>query len=327
MSKRAIILSGGGAKGAWGVGVVKALMEEGQSYDIAIGTSTGALQAPFVLANEIAALESGYTSVNQDDIFDKSKNPFKSDGGIKTANVLWRLINGKSTLGETEKLKEKIAEMVTNDMLNSIRAENKLLGASVANLSLGYGQVKTLDDYSNDDMRDWIWASANNPIFMSDLLYTEDGVTQSYADGGVTNYANVEYVVDYQNDNLEAIDVIFHNTRDVIRPDYDINAKFLKRLLRVLDMFSADVNKNDLINAQLKIKPKSDVDLNIYYMRDLDITTITGPSRNSLLFDQQRMQTGLMRGYVQTKNGQVDVERCLLKCDTGRIIPKEELNA
>ena len=50
MGKRAIVLSGGGAKGAWGVGVVKALMEQDITYDIAIGTSTGSLMAPFILA-------------------------------------------------------------------------------------------------------------------------------------------------------------------------------------------------------------------------------------------------------------------------------------
>ena len=32
MSKKAIIVSGGGAKGAWGVGVVKALDETGNKY-------------------------------------------------------------------------------------------------------------------------------------------------------------------------------------------------------------------------------------------------------------------------------------------------------
>jgi len=52
---------------------------------------------------------------------------------------------------------------------------------------------------------------------------------------------------------------------------------------------------------------------------DLDITTITGPSRNSLLFDRQRMQTGVMRGYVQTINGSIKREGCSISCKTGEI--------
>ena len=54
MSKRALVISGGGAKGAWGVGVIHALVKEkGHKYDIAIGTSTGSLIGPFVLIEDL----------------------------------------------------------------------------------------------------------------------------------------------------------------------------------------------------------------------------------------------------------------------------------
>ena len=68
-TKKAVDLSGGGAKGAWGVGLLKALIEQGKSYDTVIGTSTGSLMGPLVMAGRMDELERAYTSVNQDKIF------------------------------------------------------------------------------------------------------------------------------------------------------------------------------------------------------------------------------------------------------------------
>lgn len=320
MSKKAIILSGGGAKGAWGVGVVKALMEQGRTYDYAIGTSTGSLMAPFILAGEIQRLEEGYTSVNQDNIF--NKNPFNDDGGIKSLFVIGRLIRGRKTLGESKNLRKKIDELVKDDLFNKIRAEKKLLGATVVNFNRGISQVKTTDVYTDDEMRDWIWASANNPLFMSNFDFTDrDGSRNTYADGGITNFANLEYLLLNRPKGLTEIDVIFHNTREVITDGYNMDNKILQRLFRVMDMFSAEVFKNDLTNGIMTTRLlENDVKLTIYYMRDHDITTITGISRNTLLFDQQKMRMGVIRGYEYLKRGEIDMDSCTIVCDSGRIV-------
>ena len=319
MSKRAIILSGGGSKGAWGVGVVKALFNQGITYQIGIGTSTGSLMAPFILAGAIDELEQGYTSVNQDDIF--NVNPFKNDGGIKGLQAAFRLIGGKKTLGESVRLREKIEELVSNAFFTKIRNEEKLFGATVANLNKGVSEVKTTDQYSDAEMKDWIWASANNPLFMSSFEFTEsNGQTYSYADGGITNYANVEYVILNRPKELTHIDVIFHNTREVIQEGFDNNSGILSRLLRTLDMFSADANKNDLVEARLRTQLlENDVHLTIYYMNDEDVISITGESRNTLLFDKQRMQVGVMRGNYAIESGTIDKDECIISCTDGRV--------
>ena len=44
---RAVVLSGGGSKGAYEIGVWKALRKLHISYDIVTGTSVGALNAAF----------------------------------------------------------------------------------------------------------------------------------------------------------------------------------------------------------------------------------------------------------------------------------------
>lgn len=314
---KAIILSGGGSKGAWGVGVAQALLASGKTYDIAIGTSTGALMAPFILTGEIDALIDGYTSVDQESIF--NKNPFKPQGGIKPVAATFKIIGGKKTLGESKNLKKKIDSMISDAMLDKIRTDGKLMGATVANLNKGISQVKTTSDYGNDQMRNWIWASANNPIFMSKYEFEENGEKHSYADGGITNYANVDYIVEHYANEIDEIDVIFHNTREVIVPKEAQKLGFLDRLLRIMDMMSAEINKNDLVRAQLNFKPKNDVKLNIYYMREEDIVYITGKKRNSLLFNKSKMQLGVMRGRETFNNGTIEHDGCLLSCNDGTI--------
>ena len=55
--KLAIVLSGGGAKGAFQVGVLDALItKHGVKPDIVVGTSTGAIQALGVAQNDMPEL-------------------------------------------------------------------------------------------------------------------------------------------------------------------------------------------------------------------------------------------------------------------------------
>ncbi len=333
MTKKAIVLSGGGSKGAWGVGVVKALVENytdaGElTYDVAVGTSTGSLMAPFILAEDIQGLEEGYTSVNQKAIF--KVNPFQENGDIRIGKIIERLIWKKKTFGDSSNLKERIYELITKKHFDDIRTKERVLGVTVGNFNTGVGETKTNIQlnrsgqvkYSDNHMRDWIWASSNNPLFMSDFTFTDpdSGETHSYADGGITSYANLEYILNTHPD-IEHIDVIFHSTPEIIREGYDIESKALSRLFRVLDMQSSEINRNDLSNAKLRIAHPTNahVSLDIYYMSDLDITTVTGPSRNSLIFNKQWMQTGVMRGYTQTKNGNTLKESCSISCQTGDI--------
>ena len=56
---RALVISGGGSKGAFAVGVIKRLQQEypGLEFDMFVGTSTGSLIVPLVAMGEMATLE------------------------------------------------------------------------------------------------------------------------------------------------------------------------------------------------------------------------------------------------------------------------------
>lgn len=62
-------MPGGGGRGAYQVGVVKALLEFGLKFDMAFGTSIGALNATFLAQGEIKRLEEMWCNLRPWDIF------------------------------------------------------------------------------------------------------------------------------------------------------------------------------------------------------------------------------------------------------------------
>ena len=68
MARTGLVISGGGSKGAFAVGVVEVLREYGYSFDMIAGTSTGALIAPLVAIDDIDTLVKLYTNVSNKDI-------------------------------------------------------------------------------------------------------------------------------------------------------------------------------------------------------------------------------------------------------------------
>lgn len=67
--KTALVLSGGGARGAYEVGVVKALLEHNVSFDLSIGTSIGAINSAFIAQGDIEQWERMWRGLRSNDIF------------------------------------------------------------------------------------------------------------------------------------------------------------------------------------------------------------------------------------------------------------------
>ena len=72
---KALVISGGGSKGAFAGGVAEYLINMQQkSYDLFIGTSTGSLLISHLALGKTAELKDLYTHVSNRSIFDN--NPF-----------------------------------------------------------------------------------------------------------------------------------------------------------------------------------------------------------------------------------------------------------
>jgi len=93
--KRALVVSGGGSKGAYAGGILDYLINvEKVDYDIYVASSTGTLVQLLTARGDIPKLKKAYTSVSNNDIW--KINPFKiisnKNGIIKTKLNLINII-------------------------------------------------------------------------------------------------------------------------------------------------------------------------------------------------------------------------------------------
>ena len=90
---RALVISGGGSKGAYAGGVAQYLMrEEERHYDMFLGTSTGSLLIPHLAVNDIDKLYDIFTNVQQHDIFSVSPFIQREKGGREYVSIDFFLI-------------------------------------------------------------------------------------------------------------------------------------------------------------------------------------------------------------------------------------------
>ena len=184
---RALVISGGGSKGAFAGGVAQYLIEEEKrQYDMFLGTSTGSLLVPHLAAGEIHKVYDLFTNVTQRDIF--SVNPFiqRKKGNrefvsINFINSLWQFIKKKRTFGESKRLKRNIRRNFTEEEYKRIKRTREDVVVTVSNLSKNRVEYKSVHNCTYEEFCNWIWISCNYIPFMS--LAEVDGF--EYADGGL----------------------------------------------------------------------------------------------------------------------------------------------
>lgn len=266
-TKKSLVISGGGALGAYAGGIAENLYKNhNRDYDLVVGTSTGALLAPLIANNNYSKLREAYTSIEQSDIFDY--NPFNKKGKIDIIKVLWRIIRNKKTLGESNNLLETVKKYFDITDYHLIQSLEKEIVATVYNLTTKQVEYKSSKNMTYDEMCKWIWVSANSPIFMS--LYSENGC--DYTDGGVAEHVPIRYAIDK---GVKEIDVIILKSTEKKRA----NVKgVLSNLSITLEGMKDEVSSSDVVKAMLLAELEG-VKMNLFYMKK-------GMTENTLQFDK-----------------------------------------
>ena len=215
---RALVISGGGSKGAFGGGIAEyVIKEKGVKYDIFVGTSTGSLLAPHLAIGNIEGIKKAYTSVTQSDIYNIS--PFKIKKGesgtftkINHLNILQMFFKGKKTFGEHKNLLKTIRKTLTPEMFEQMASSDKKVIVSVANLSLNIVEYKYASDYNYKDFTEWMWTSTSFVPFMG--IVNKNGY--EYADGGFGSQIPIEEAINAGATEVDAI---------VLNPKYSMPSK------------------------------------------------------------------------------------------------------
>jgi NTE family protein len=288
---KALVISGGGSKGAYAGGVAQYLIEEvGRNYDMFLGTSTGSLLLPHLAANNIKKLYRIYTNVKQKHIF--SVNPFviRKRGNREFVSINFlsstlQFIKMKRTFGESKALKRNIKRNFTKEEFNLIKDTREDLVVTVSNLSKNKVEYKSIHDFGYEEFCDWIWISCNYVPFMS--LAVKDGY--EYADGGLGCVIPIREAIQRGATEIDAI---------VLESEGLQNQKVLGKnpfslMISLYGLLLDQVEKHDITIGKLAAKNKN-VNLNLYY-------TPTKLTENSLIFSKPLMESWWKQGYNYAK--------------------------
>jgi len=295
--KKALVISGGGSKGAFGGGVTQYLLgNKKNKYDLFIGSSTGSLMVSHLAIGEVDELKRIYTSVNQRAIF--SNNPFiiKKVHGEKVVsihhlNTIWNLINGRKTFGESKNLRKLIKKEITEEIFEKIKSSDVETVITVSNLTANTVEYKSINDCTYNDYCDWIWASCNYVPFMS--LLVKNGC--QYADGGFGCLVPIKEAISRGAKEIDAI--ILETEINQVNRIQSKNPFSL--LFSVFDFMLEHVERHNITIGKLSAN-QHDVKLNLYY-------TPTVLTTNSLVFDKDLMGKWWKAGYKHAKKKDTDL--------------------
>ena len=288
---RALVISGGGSKGAFAGGVAQYLIEElGNEYDLFLGTSTGSLLISHLALNKAKKIKKVYTSVNQNSIF--SNRPFliKRKHGhdqisIDHFNVLRNFMKGNKTFGESKNLKKLILSTISREEFETLKVGEKDIVVTVSNISLNEVEYKSIRDYSYEDFCEWIWISCNYVPFMS--LVQKNGC--EYADGGFGSMVPIEEAIHRGATEIDAIilqtEVTYFNR---------LPSKNVFSLITNLFGYMLDRIETQNIRIGKFAAANKDVIINFYY-------TPTVLTTNSLIFDKVKMERWWESGFSFAK--------------------------
>ncbi|MCB0474666.1 MAG: patatin-like phospholipase family protein [Flavobacteriaceae bacterium] len=291
---RALVISGGGSKGAFAGGVAEYLIDtRGEKYDLFLGTSTGSLMVSHLALDRLTELKKIYTSVSQRKIF--SNNPFlikkvnnEKVVSVNHLNTVWNFLNGRKTFGESKNLRRLIKRSITPRYYEQIRNSEKDVVITVSNLTESRVEYKSIRDCTYDDFCDWIWASCNYVPFMS-LMY-KNGC--EYADGGFGSLIPIRQAI---LQGATRVDAIILETEKI-----QLKRKPSKNPFSLLStVFEFMLDQIEIHNINLgKLQAEfSKVELNLYY-------TPTVLTTNSLIFDKKLMAEWWEYGYEYALNKQ-----------------------
>lgn len=211
--------------------------------------------APLILLRKFGELNRAYTTTTQEKIF--NVNPFKADGSIRLLNALFRI--NKPSLGTTDKLKTLIRTFIPPADYAKIRTNGQGLDFTVSlvnfrTLEPAYQSASQNADY--EQMVNWIWASANEPVFMSPYRKTNaDGTEDFWVDGGVRNPIPIRQGLQIALDKGYAtIDVIVNSPLSADEPTAtwsDNHPSLFKSLTRTLNTYGSGTREMNITIGRL----------------------------------------------------------------------------
>lgn len=199
-----LVLEGGGARGAYQAGVLKALFEAGYKFDGVAGTSVGALNGVMVAQNRFEDSMKIWREIDFANVLDINnnygENVVNKNFDQETIRYFYNYV--KKIIGQggldTTKIKNLIKANIDEDLLRSSGIDFGIMTYSVTEkqpLSI------FVEDMAKDKVADYVMASASFPGFKKTVV---DG--QEFIDGGVYDNMPINMLLDKGYKDIVAIE-------------------------------------------------------------------------------------------------------------------------
>ena len=191
----AIVLSGGGAKGAYEMGVWKALRRLRIKYQIITGTSIGALNGMLMVQNDFYKCLKMWKNINYDMIYDNF-------GNVKTTQEMYLAYLNKIIDGgiDTEKIERLIEENYRPNKIYKSKIQFGVVAYSLKSRKVIYATKKNTRP---DKLKKYILASATCfPVFKPTKIGTD-----TLIDGGYYDNLPINLAIDLGATEIIAVDL------------------------------------------------------------------------------------------------------------------------
>lgn len=279
MGKKVAVISGGGSKGSWQVGCLKALLESGRAYDSVIGVSVGALNSTFLAQHDkekqlesISELEDIWMNLSGDDAVFKRHAP-------SFLTYIWALWKGG--IYDMSPLRSLIQEKLD---INKLYESKTDLTIGVCSLNTGkYKSVKKIDD----NIIDYIWASCVFPILFSPAEV--DG--EMYVDGGIRHQIPLLEV--FRIPEVDEVDIILTSPSDGHIHDV-LETGRLKNLINVAPRCAGIMSDEVYVNDLYYCAGPNPIKINVWEPEK-------EVNKDSFRFDKEEIKRAIQQGYEETK--------------------------
>ena len=200
MSKLGLVLSGGGSKGAYEIGVYAALKYLKKDINIVTGTSVGAINGVFVAQKDLKGALKFWDHVNFKTIFDE--NEFPPIENEKLSKIYMQYAKSFINEGGLDIYKMK---NIFDDYFKASRFYNSNIdyGLITYNFSKNKPVIKTKKDLTKDNIKDYVLASAScYPAFKPYLINNE-----MHIDGGYYDNLPINLAIDLGATEIIAVDL------------------------------------------------------------------------------------------------------------------------
>lgn len=219
-SRRALVLAGGGAKGAFQVGVVRELYEAGLRFASYWGVSVGALNAAALAYTSLDILEEIWLNVHESDVFKR----------FSRLQIGWRMLRGEDSVYDLSPLAK---------MLERYLPEHAV-AAHAGVVSLETGEYE-----SQPATRKSVFASSAIP----GLFQAGDGI---WCDGGVRNMTPLSDAIESGADEIMVVLCNQLNPEHAKKPANAIAALCRGLTLAMNEIARGDIRETARINDMLK---------------------------------------------------------------------------